>query len=281
MELHLARIDHPSKLVRLCGVTPDSPYVERCWGPLVGPSVVALIRRTHELTAQAGGPARIDCRDMAQLLGLHASEAPGRNNPIGRTMRRAASFRLATADLDTGTFAIHDTVAVLTLRQFRRLPYWAKDQHLVVIDDVVGRLRAAGVDPSVLAGATQLRNGPLPEQRGDATRARGPTAWGAERGPNPGARHPGPGGDRAARPSHRPRSDRSATPERVAVTRPALPPTPTSPRRTPARRTGPHNPNAPTRGGRRGRSRRHDSRSRKHDPSAPRRADRPMQVHLR
>ncbi len=168
MELHLARIDHPSTLVRLCGVTPDSPYVERCWGPLVGPSVVALIRRTHELTAQAGGPARIDCRDLAQLLGLHASEAPGRNNPIGRTMRRAASFRLATADLDTGTFAIHDTVAVLTLRQFRRLPYWAKDQHLVVIDDVVGRLRAAGVDPSVLAGVTQLRNGPLPEQRGDA-----------------------------------------------------------------------------------------------------------------
>ena len=82
-------------------------------------------------------------------------------------MRRAASFRLATADLETGTLAIHDTVAVLNLRQFRRLPYWAQEQHLVVIDEVIGRLRAAGVDPTVLAGATQLRNGPLPAQRED------------------------------------------------------------------------------------------------------------------
>jgi hypothetical protein len=159
MELTLSRVDHPSKLVRLCGVTPADPYVERCWGPLVGPSVVALVRRTHELTTESRGPARIDCRDLARLLGLHPSESPSRNNPIGRTMRRAASFRLANTDLEAGTFAIHDTVAVLNLRQFRRLPYWAQDQHLAAVDTVVHRLREAGVDPSVLAGRTPLRNG--------------------------------------------------------------------------------------------------------------------------
>lgn len=165
MELNLSRIDHPSKLVRLCGITPDSRYLERCWGPLVGPSVVALVRRTHELTGLAGGDARIDCRDMAQLLGLKASTELTRNNPIGKTLRRADTFRLARADLEAGTFALVDRVPLLTAYQCRRLPAWSQEQHLACVDEVMDRLRAAGVDSSVLVGRTQLRAGPLPEQR--------------------------------------------------------------------------------------------------------------------
>jgi len=164
MELNLSRIDHPSKLVRFCGITPDSSYLERCWGPLVGPSVVALVRRTHELTGLAGGDARIGCRDMAQLLGLKASTEPTRNNPIGKTLRRADTFRLARADLEAGTLALVDRVPLLTEYQCRRLPAWSQEQHLACVDEVMDRLRAAGVDSSVLVGRTQLRAGPLPEQ---------------------------------------------------------------------------------------------------------------------
>ena len=165
MELNLSRIDHPSKLMRLSGVTPDSAYLERCWGPLVGPSVVALVRRTHEMTRLAGGVARIECRDMAQLLGLQASTAPTRNNPLGKTLHRAHTFRLGVADLSAGTFVLHSEVSLLTTRQFRRLPVWAQEQHYACVDEVIDRLRAAGVDSSVLAGTTVLRPGPLPEQR--------------------------------------------------------------------------------------------------------------------
>jgi hypothetical protein len=165
MELNLSRIDHPSKLVRLCGVTPDSAYLERCWGPLVGPSVVALVRRTHEMTRLAGGVARIDCQDLGPLLGLHASTAPTRNNPVGRTMQRAHTFRLGVVDLDAGTFALHSQVSLLTTRQFRRLPVWAQEQHYACLDGVIDRLHAAGLDSSMLAGTTVLRPGPMPDQR--------------------------------------------------------------------------------------------------------------------
>ena len=171
--LTLTPIDHPDERVSRVGFDLTSPYVEQCWGPVVGPSATMLLRRMPTLWTERV-PATITHRELARSLGLGGGTA--NNSRLAYTLDRINRFGLATWDRQAGTLDVYLQVAGLTQPQLHRLPEWTQRAHERLLDSHVRQLdEHQQATPRVAAITTRLDR--LQQPRSMATAAPVAHAW--------------------------------------------------------------------------------------------------------
>lgn len=122
--IHITRWDDP--LVDTNGHDPRSPYVERFWLSLLGPSTTFLARRiATELDAHPAG-FDLHLEDTARALGL--SGRGDTRSPFYRALARLGQFHITRA---TGPMALAARVRLQTLtrHQVERLSPSLRDEH--------------------------------------------------------------------------------------------------------------------------------------------------------
>jgi hypothetical protein len=147
MNLTITCADHPRRFVRELGLPSDGPYLRDVWLGVVGPSVVALIRRAQQMTRQAGGPVEVSFEDMSRAFGLVGGDPTTRNSSFGRTLARADQFGVAHLSRATARAHIEvwNQVAPLPRRALQRLPEFVRQEHFRAMEAAAERL---GVDLS-------------------------------------------------------------------------------------------------------------------------------------
>jgi hypothetical protein len=108
------------------GFDPRSPYVERFWLGVLGPSTVFLIRRLARGLEEHPGGYRIDLADTARAIGLGGGT--GRQSPIARTIDRACMFKTMRLTAP-GQLEVRTHLPKLTPRQLERLPPPVRASH--------------------------------------------------------------------------------------------------------------------------------------------------------
>ena len=102
------------------GFDPRSPYVERFWLGILGPSTTWLLRRLAAGFDQAPDGFEISLAETAQALGL--GDRGGRHSPFLRTVNRMVQFELARVVAPgSGELAVLRHLPPLTRRQTGRL----------------------------------------------------------------------------------------------------------------------------------------------------------------
>jgi hypothetical protein len=108
------------------GFDPRSPYVERFWLGILGPSTTWLLRRMA-----AGFDAQPDGFDLPlaeTARGLGLGDRGGRHSPFLRTVNRTVQFGMATA-IGTGELLVRRRIPPLARRQIDRLSPELRDDH--------------------------------------------------------------------------------------------------------------------------------------------------------
>lgn len=100
------------------GHDPRSPYVERYWLSILGPSATLLLRRLANNLERTPDGFDVDCGQWALELGLGAKG--GRNGPFWRSVERICRFGAARRHGDS--LAVRRRLPPLTRRQIERLP---------------------------------------------------------------------------------------------------------------------------------------------------------------
>jgi len=115
----------PDPVIDAVGHDPRSPYVERFWLGVLGPSTTWLLRRVA--TGLEASPAGFDLplEDTARALGLGA---PGKHGPFARALARCCQFQLAQAEGD-GVLAFRRRMPPVNRRQLVRLPESLQAEH--------------------------------------------------------------------------------------------------------------------------------------------------------
>jgi hypothetical protein len=117
----------PDTLLDQMGHDPRSPYVERFWLGVLGPSSVVFLRRlANELEAQPSG-FELPLETTAKTLGLGMKG--GRNSPFLRTISRCAQFHLVHLDANDQVLLARRKLPPLTRGQITRLPEPLQLQH--------------------------------------------------------------------------------------------------------------------------------------------------------
>jgi hypothetical protein len=115
----------PDPVIDAVGLDPRSPYVERFWLGILGPSTTWLLRRLATgLEAEPAGFS-LSLPDTAQALGLGGR---GRNSPFVRALARSCQFELAMVP-GPGELAVRRRLPPLTRRQLARLPAAVQAEH--------------------------------------------------------------------------------------------------------------------------------------------------------
>jgi hypothetical protein len=100
------------------GFDPRSPYVERFWLGILGPSTTWLLRRiATEFDARPEG-FDLPLAETARCLGL--GDRGGRHSPFLRSVNRTIQFGMATA-VGSGELLVRRRVPPLARRQIDRL----------------------------------------------------------------------------------------------------------------------------------------------------------------
>lgn len=116
----------PDVVIDQMGVDPRSPYVERYWLGLLGPSATWLVRRLADGLDAAPEGFELDLLDTAIELGLGARG--GRHAPFMRTIDRCCRF--GATDLSDGvTLRARRRLPPLTRGQLARLPQRLQADH--------------------------------------------------------------------------------------------------------------------------------------------------------
>lgn len=139
--LELAAAPHPDPRVRRAGFDLTHPYVEQCWGAVIGPSGLAIMRRLPVLWTEQE-PARISLAELARSLGLGAGT--GENSRLQRSLERMVRFGLAGWAEPERVLGVYSEVPPLRGRRLEQLPEWSRRAH--------GRLLGAHVDHLVADG---------------------------------------------------------------------------------------------------------------------------------
>ncbi len=138
IELHA--LPHPDPRIRRLGFELNDPYVEQCWGAVVGPSAVSILRRLPVLWTERE-PAHVASDDFARSLGLGGGT--GQNGRLHRTLDRLTRFGLAEWLDAEGTLGIYTDVAPLSARQVAQLPDWTRTSHERLLDSHLDSLASA------------------------------------------------------------------------------------------------------------------------------------------
>jgi hypothetical protein len=114
------------------GHEPRSPYVERFWLPVVGPSGTVLMRRLAERFDDEPDGYPLDLDEVAGSLGMAGRDGPGA--AFRRTIERVASFGFVRftetpAGPCPAIMAVRRRLPTLTQRQLVRLPRSLRDDH--------------------------------------------------------------------------------------------------------------------------------------------------------
>lgn len=116
----------PDPVLDAVGYAPASPYVERFWLGLLGPSTTWLVRRFARGLDQHPRGFRVDLVETSLALGL--GESVSRNSSLQRSLLRACQFGLAERVHD-GRIAVRLTIPPLSRRQVERLPSSVRAAH--------------------------------------------------------------------------------------------------------------------------------------------------------
>lgn len=149
--LTITPVDHPDVRVRRVGFDLTDPYVEQCWGSVIGPSATVLLRRLPTLWIDRV-PATITHEDLARTLGLGAGSGAG--SRLTRSIDRVAHFGLANWNEARGLLDVHLRVPALTTHQLERLPEWTQRAHGRLLDAHVQQLAEPTATGTSLADVT-------------------------------------------------------------------------------------------------------------------------------
>jgi hypothetical protein len=117
----------PDSVLDQVGHDPRSPYVERFWLGVLGPSSVVFLRKlATELEAHPAG-FELPLAETARTLGL--GMRGGRNSPFVRTINRCVQFRLVHLDENDSVLLARRKLPPLTRGQVTRLPEPLQLQH--------------------------------------------------------------------------------------------------------------------------------------------------------
>jgi hypothetical protein len=116
----------PDPLLDRFGYDPRSPYVERFWLPIIGPSGTVMLRRLAEGFDSGADEYPLDLADAAHALGMGRPEGPSAS--FRRTLDRVASFGFIRF-ADAHTLAVRPCLPGLTRRQLQRLPPALRADH--------------------------------------------------------------------------------------------------------------------------------------------------------
>ncbi|MDA8048383.1 MAG: hypothetical protein M0Z30_24605, partial [Actinomycetota bacterium] len=108
------------------GYDPRSPYVERFWLGIIGPSVTWLIRRMASGFDAAPDGFEMPLGETARALGL--GDSGGRNSAFFRTLNRMVQFDLARVT-GPGELQVMRRLPPLTRRQAARLSPALQEAH--------------------------------------------------------------------------------------------------------------------------------------------------------
>jgi hypothetical protein len=166
-QLSIAALPHPDRDVRALGFDVTHPYVELCWGAVIGPSATMILRRLPMLWAERD-PVVADADELGRSLGLHGRGA--RAGTFGRALDRLTNFQLATW-IETGeSIGVYTHVPALSTGRLQRLPRWTQHVHSQlltasrVVDGVDQRPAMATGDRGRLAAYVRASNPGAPTQ---------------------------------------------------------------------------------------------------------------------
>jgi hypothetical protein len=126
----------PDSVLDQVGHDPRSPYVERFWLGVLGPSSVVFLRRVAtELEAHPAG-FELPLAETAKALGLGMKG--GRNSPFLRTISRCVQFHLVHLDPADRVLLARRRLPPLTRGQVTRLPEPLQLQHREWQEDPAG-----------------------------------------------------------------------------------------------------------------------------------------------
>lgn len=115
----------PDPLLDRLGHDPRSPYAERFWLSVLGPSALWLLR-----LLAAGFDDRdeypIDLREAARAIGI--GNRQGANSPFANTLRRLVQFGFVRV-VDERRVVVRHRMPSLTRRQLMRVPPRLRDEH--------------------------------------------------------------------------------------------------------------------------------------------------------
>lgn len=153
---HLDVQPWPDPVIDELGHDPRSPYVERFWLGILGPSTVWLLRRLADGLEVEPDGFELDTTEVARSIGI--GTRGGRRSPFMRSIERSARFG-ATRFHGDHTLMVRRKLPPLTLTQIQRLPEGLRAEH------------SRWVERSLLPASDQATpDQPSPEQR--RTRAR-------------------------------------------------------------------------------------------------------------
>ncbi|HXH59446.1 hypothetical protein [Iamia sp.] len=165
-DLEFAAADHPDPKVRHAGFSLNHPYVEQCWGAVLGPSGVAVLRRLPVLWADHE-PARIPAGELARSLGL--GRGTGANSRLQHALDRTTRFGLADWTEPGRALRVYTEVPPLDRHRLAQLPDWshrAHDRLLTEHIDQLARTPAAPTQapPTITERLDRLQQPPAPHR---------------------------------------------------------------------------------------------------------------------
>jgi hypothetical protein len=113
-------------VVDLVGHDLRSPYVERFWLPILGPTTTFLLRRIAVSFDEHPDGFDLPLLDTAGALGLGTKG--GRNAPFLRAIERAGTFKISRS-VGPGALEVRRRLAPITRAQLNRLPAPLQDEH--------------------------------------------------------------------------------------------------------------------------------------------------------
>ncbi|MEZ5182809.1 MAG: hypothetical protein R2702_13195 [Acidimicrobiales bacterium] len=177
-------------VVEAVGYDPRSPYVERFWLALLGPSTTLLLRRVAAALEVSPDGFDLDLDETARAIGL--GMRAGANGPFLRAIARTGQFHLSRPD-GPGAIAVRTRISGLTHHQLERLPPSLQAEH----DEWV---RAAPEEPTAEERRTRSSTRAEPARAGRGARGRRGAAPPLEGAPGHGPRGPALGAARTSGP---------------------------------------------------------------------------------
>lgn len=116
----------PDDVVEKVGFDPRSPYVERFWLAIIGPSATWLMRRIAAGFDSNPAGFELALGDTARAIGL--GDRGGRHSPLLRTVNRLILFDLAHAS-GPDELTVRRKLAPLSRRHTHRLPPALQEAH--------------------------------------------------------------------------------------------------------------------------------------------------------